>query len=100
MVSDAEQALEDKLKSEVDIADWKALNAHYQRDALITVSNDLDIVEVGLLIAEDNTEKVEAWLNEGKIGKPTEKDVENWKENSTEFTSLILSPYVLIQPLP
>lgn len=92
--------LKEKLENEVGITGWKALNSHFMRDALITVSNDLDIVEVGLMIAEDNSEKVQHWLADAKIGKPTEKDVETWKENSTEFTSLILSPYVLIQPLP
>ena len=76
MIAEGEGTLEDKLKNEVGIVNWKVLNAHYLRDALITVSNGLDIVEVGLMIAEDNSEKVQHWLADAKIGKPTEKDVE------------------------
>lgn len=95
-----ENKLKKTLKGEVGTADWKALNAHFKRDALIAVSSDLDIVEVGLMIAMDNTEQIRLWLNRGKIGKPTIEEADEWKERATEFTSLILSPFVLIQPLP
>jgi len=96
----AEQPLKEKLKGDVGTADWKALSAHFQRDALITVSGAFDIVEVGVMIAEDNKEQIQQWLKRGEIGKPTLEEVDAWKENSTEFTTLILSPFVLIQPLP
>lgn len=79
-------------------AEWDWLMPHADRDALVLVSPDLDLVDVGAAIANDDTEPVQDWIDQRLLCKPTSQQLTRW--NSTpqkRFKALILQPYVLIQ---
>ena len=76
---------------------WELLKPHVQRDAVIVVNSQLDLVEVGAAIASDQTQAVERWINEQLIQKPTAAQLVSWNGENKSFTSLIVQPYVLIQ---
>lgn len=84
---------------------WELLEPHVKRDAVVVVNPNLDLVEVGVAIATDNTQAVERWITEQLIGKPTAKQLSQWnssgnREGASEtwhFTSLIVQPYVLVK---
>lgn len=79
-------------------AEWDWLKPHAQRDAIILVSPELDMLEVGVAIANDNVQAVERWITEQLICKPSAEQLSVWNQNETaKFTSLIVAPYVLIK---
>ncbi|HEU0264142.1 MAG TPA: DUF2288 domain-containing protein [Geobacterales bacterium] len=87
----------DELALTIDIAQWQWLRSHNERGALITVSTDLDLAQVGHALATDAANRVNAWINAGKLGKPTAEEIITWNEQPEKlFRTLILSPYVLI----
>jgi len=89
--------LEEKLRDELSIAPWETLAPHAERDSLICVSSDLNLVEVGVAIASDDVSKVNEWMSSTKIRKPTREELDNWnKEQGNFFQFLIVQPYVLI----
>jgi len=91
--------LRKNLNKDLDIATWDMLELHLTRGALVEVHNSLDLVEVGLAVAEDKAELVKDWMAKGLIKNMGEVDQE-WKENKDlKFKFLILSPYVLVQVL-
>jgi len=91
--------LRKNLNEDLDIATWDMLELHLTRGALVEVHNSLDLVEVGLAVAEDKEELVKDWMAKGLIKNMGEVDQE-WKENKDlKFKFLILSPYVLVQVL-
>jgi hypothetical protein len=82
----------------IDESEWSWLRAHLERGGLILVDDSLDLAEAGLKVSEDDIATIEQWINAGKIGKPTETQIQHWNvEKQKKFAMLIVSPYVLIQ---
>ena len=71
-----------------------------QRDAVVVVNGNLNLAEVGVAIATNNTQAVERWISEQLIMKPTAEELTLWNRENKQFTSIIVQPYVLIQDKP
>jgi hypothetical protein len=77
--------------------DWETLIPHAKRDAVIVVDGALDLVEVGVAIAEDNASVVQNWLSELLLHKPSQEELNDWNaEPEKQFNTLIVQPFVLI----
>ncbi len=88
----------EELALQVDVAEWSWLRAHLERGGLIVVDREMDLAEVAERIARDDTETVGAWIEAGKLSKPDEDQIAAWDANSeASFSTLIISPYVLIK---
>ncbi|WGV25070.1 DUF2288 domain-containing protein [Halotia branconii] len=91
----------------LDEAEWDWLIPHVQRDAVIVVGRNLDLLDVGVAIASDNIALVQQWIDQQLIAKPSEVQIGEWNgdalsglnEDSKRFHTLILQPYVLIQEI-
>ena len=79
---------------------WEYLKPHVQRDAVVIVNEQLDLADVGVAIATNNTQAVERWINEQLITKPNAEQLTFWSAENKTFTSIIVQPYVLIQDAP
>lgn len=76
------------------------IRLHAARDAVITVSLNLSLLEVGEKIAKDDEACVQKWIQEGAVTKPSLEQLQAWEANlSKRFSMLIIQPYVLIQEL-
>jgi hypothetical protein len=90
----------EELERQVDIAAWEWLKPHHERGGLILVADGLTLAEVGERLAADDTATVSAWLESGRIGRPTADQCACWDEDpGRRFAMLVISPYVLIQHL-
>ncbi|AFZ27819.1 uncharacterized conserved small protein [Cylindrospermum stagnale PCC 7417] len=84
----------------LDEAEWEWLIPHVQRDAVIVVALELDLLDVGVAIASDNIPSVQQWIEQQLISKPTVDQVGKWNGDRTKrFTTLIVQPYVLVKEL-
>ncbi len=79
---------------------WEWLKPHVQRDSVVIVNPDLDLAEVGVAIATDNTQAVARWINEQLILKPNAEQLVEWSRDNKCLISLIVQPYVLVQDQP
>ena len=87
-----------ELAKMVDEAEWDWLMPHAQRDAIVLVTADLDLVEVGVAIVNDNVSTVDQWITEQLLYKPSPEQLADWAGNRTRrFKALIVQPYVLVQ---
>jgi hypothetical protein len=90
----------EELKSAMDQAEWSWILPHFQRDAVIVVSQTLDLLDVAEKIAADHSEQVKKWIEQGVLAKPTLEQSSLWGEQPTKrFLTLVVQPYVLIQEL-
>jgi len=83
-----------------DIAEisWRELKIHLKREAIITVASGLDLIDVAVAVAEDDSKMVEGLITAEQLGKPTEAQLKYWEEHQTStFRMLIVQPYILIQ---
>ena len=95
------QDLRAELAASMDEAEWNWLMPHVQRDVVVVVDKNLDLLDVGVAIASDNVSSVQHWIGEQLIHKPSLEDKEAWNRTQTKrFNALIVQPYVLVQELP
>ncbi len=87
-----------RLSEDIHRVDWKPLAPHAKRGALVMVAPELDLVEVGTAVAQDQGDQVRQWLDSRQLSRPAEADAEAWSQEAEErFTVLIVQPYVLAQ---
>lgn len=90
-------SIQEQLEKDRADIEWEALIPHSQRDSIIFVQEGLNLVEVGVAIAQDETTKVQAWIAEQLIHKPTAQQLSHWNQDLTQlFDAVIVQPYVLI----
>ncbi len=89
-----------QLTEMMDQVEWGWLLPHAERSAVVMVTPGLDLLEVGLAIANDNVATVQHWISEQLIYKPSHEQVESWNQTPEQhFLALIVQPYVLVQEL-
>jgi hypothetical protein len=90
--------LKAELAESVDEAEWNWLIPHAKRDTVIVVEQELDLVDVGFAIANDNVSTVQKWIDAALIHKPSSDQLSSWNQDqSKRFQALIVQPYVLVQ---
>lgn len=91
--------LRSELTEMVDEAEWEWLMPHAQRDAIVMVDPALDLVDVGIALAQDDVPIVQRWISEQQIYKPSPEQLVEFSDDRTRrFNALIVQPYVLVQP--
>lgn len=90
--------LREQLSELLDEAELEWLKPHIQKDAVILVSPDLDLLDVGVAIASDNTQSVQHWIGEQLLVKPSSEILDRWNSNpDRKFQAMIIQPYVLVK---
>lgn len=90
--------MREKLAQSIGDVFWSDLRAHVARDAVIVVADTLDLLEVGVAVASNDTVTVGAWIQAGQLTKPTAEEIERWPlDPAARFPSLVVAPFVLIQ---
>lgn len=90
--------LQARLQKDVAEITWHDLQPHARRDAIIVVKEELELSEVAVAIAEDNTISVKNWIENQAIAKPTAQQLTDWNSQpQKQFTTLIVQPFVIVQ---
>jgi hypothetical protein len=97
METQRESQLREKLSSEMTVSTWKGLIPDLLSRALFIVSPGLDLVEVGVQVALDNTAMVKEWIDSGELARPTEDQIRAWQDTGSLFRFIIVSPFVFFQ---
>lgn len=95
------QQLRQDLANMVGPTHWNWLKPHIARDAVVFVDPQLDLVDVGIALTNDNVQMVQRWIGEQLITKPTAEQLQDWGAAgpSNQLRSLIVQPYVLVQEI-
>ncbi len=97
-MNDPQQDLRKKIKEELDTAEWAWLKPHLEREALIVVDEDLNLIETAMSVAMNDTETIQDLMTRELLTKPTGQQVSTWDaDEKRPFLFLIIQPFVLIQ---
>jgi hypothetical protein len=88
-----------KVNLETSRIAWKELQRFFASGAAIYVNNDLDLVEVAFQISQDNKMQVTAWLEVGLVTKVADAQAQEWFDADADMWAVVVSPYVLVQPV-
>jgi hypothetical protein len=87
-----------QLAQQIHRVDWKPLAPHAKRGGLVLVDPQLDLLEVAVAVAQDDGERVQAWMAAQQLTRATSAQADAWREESGEhFMAVIVQPYVLVQ---
>ena len=90
--------LREKLEQDVADISWKDLQPHAKRDAVIVIKEELNLPEVAVAIAEDNTASVQGWIGSQSLAKPTAEQLTDWNQTpEKQFSALIVQPFVVVK---
>ena len=90
----------ESFKRDLAEVSWRELKIHLQRDAIIIVAAELDLIEVGVAVADDDKVLVETWVTASQLVKPSEKQLKSWEQEPDQrFQMLIVQPFILIQDI-
>ena len=90
---------EEKIKKDIFTAKWSDLQRHYALGSVYLLDGSVDMIELSVAVANDDTTTIKALLESGKMGQiPDAMSKEFTKENSL-FQCSIIQPFVFVQTL-
>lgn len=95
-MSDA-ASLRERLNAETGRIRWSELERHFARGATVTVAPTLDLVEVAACFVDDDTERVQSWLELGEVARTGDDEARLWAAADAELWAVVVHPWVLVQ---
>ncbi|XVO82945.1 DUF2288 domain-containing protein [Pseudomonas chlororaphis] len=86
-----------KLLGETASITWKELEPFFAKGALLWVDAGLDLIEAAEAMAENQAEKVSAWLAAEKVGKVSATRALDLVERDPLLWAVVVSPWILVQ---
>ena len=88
-----------KLVSETAKIPWQDLQRFFANGTAIFVAPELDLVETAYQISVDNGAQVKQWRDSGLVEPVTDAQAIEWLEANALVWSVVVRPWVLVQPL-
>ncbi|MDH5393084.1 MAG: DUF2288 domain-containing protein [Gammaproteobacteria bacterium] len=98
-MSDDDNELISQLHNETAKLPWHELERHFARGSVIKVVNGLDLIKVAVALTKDDKAGLEKWLADGTVSNASIDDAKIWHECSTQFWTVVVAPWVLVQPI-
>lgn len=92
-----DELLRAKLNLETSRMPWKELQRYFAGGAMIAVSDELDLIDVAVRIANDDKAAVAQWLTEGRIGKVSDAQASAWLQADAALWAVVVKPWILVQ---
>jgi hypothetical protein len=88
-----------KLNLETAKMPWREMQRYFASGAALYVSPELDLVDTAFQMSRDNTTLIEQWMKTGQFGKVTDEQARCWLEADALLWAVVVSPWVLVQPV-
>ena len=99
MLGEDSASTADKLEKYTGEVDWNYLKPHFKNGSLLYVDPTISLAEVGEALAADDAETVKGWKQRGDLVTPSQPHADYWEESEVTFRALVVSPFVLVQPV-
>ncbi|MDB5823766.1 MAG: hypothetical protein JWR21_2470 [Herminiimonas sp.] len=76
---------------------WSELQRWFASGNMIAVGSSLDLVEVAVRIARDDTALIQQWMVEGLLAKVSDAQAEAWLAADAMPWTVVVRPWILVQ---
>jgi hypothetical protein len=94
-----DEELQQALNLQTAQINWIELQRQFAGGRLILVSSKLDLIKTAMKFVRDDKESIENWIEVGQIHPATDNDARAWNEKQTDFWSVVVAPWVLVQEI-
>lgn len=89
--------LETRLNGQTGRIHWHELQRYFARGVVREVSADIDLIQAGKAIIDNDTQTVEGWIAQDRLRVPEDDQAQRWFEDNVEVWALVIAPWVLVQ---
>ncbi len=97
MTDEALNELRTKLVGETARVPFAELQRFFAQGVLLSAAQDLDLIDVGAVVAQDDADQFRAWLAEGRIGLVSDEQANCWRAEEATLWTMVVKPWVLVQ---
>ena len=91
------EELRQKINLETGTIAWNELVRHFAKGMVVVIASELDLIQVAERFAADDQSQVATWIEQNMIRRAQDDDARRWHEHNTEFWSVVVAPWVLVQ---
>jgi len=99
ILGDDDASAGEKIAKYTGDVNWAYIKPHYKSGAMIYVDPDLELTKVAEAFTKDDKAQVQAWLKSADLVKPSHLHEDWWEHDQTRFTAVVITPFVLAQPI-
>lgn len=78
---------------------WRELLPHFARGVVVRVAPGLDLITVAHAFRDDDSERVDAWLQTGAVSRASDDHARRWARIEPVFRAIVVAPWVLAQEI-
>lgn len=94
---DEHSMLRARLNGETARAPWTDLQRFFASGNVIVVQDGLDLIEVAMCFANDDSARVAAWLHDGSVARVSDAQAGQWLEANAMVWTVVVKPWLLVQ---
>jgi len=76
---------------------WAELERFYAQGVVLHVAQGLDLVQVAVKLAQDDTASFSAWMEQGLVGRMADDVAAKLFDSQGEVWAVVAAPWVLVQ---
>ena len=99
-MAEDEQVGNARINAETAKIKWHELQRFFAQGIALAVDPKLDLVDVAVHMQQDNKTVIESWLEQGYLAPVTDEQATNWLATDLTVWSVVVRPWVLVQPTP
>lgn len=89
--------LKEKINLETARIPWCELQRFFAQGLAVSVTPELDLVEVAYQFAIDNKDQVARWLANKQMGLVTDQQALVWLDADAQVWGVVVKPWLLVQ---
>ena len=93
------EELRQKLNLETGQLPWSELQQYFARGVVVVVGPELDLIEVAASFAEDNSSRIQKWIDQGQLIRAHDDHARRWVEHEPDFWAVVVTPWVVVQEI-
>ncbi|MCL1886760.1 MAG: DUF2288 domain-containing protein [Betaproteobacteria bacterium] len=97
MSSREQELLYAKLNMETAQMPWRELQRYFASGHIIAIGDSLDMVNVAVMMATDDTEGIACLVAQNRIEKVTDEQAQAWFEANADLWTVVVKPWILVQ---
>jgi len=87
-----------KLLAETARCPFSELQRFFAQGSLLRVDQGLDLIDVGVALALDDTDKFQGWLAQGRVVALEDAVAADWMAANPDLWTMVVRPWILVQP--
>lgn len=94
----SQNEIKTKLLGETARCPFSELQRFFAQGSLLRVELGVDLMDVGVALALDDTEKFQQWMAAGQVASLEDTVAASWMDGDTELWTMVVRPWILVQP--